>query len=952
MIGQTLSHYRILAPLGRGGMGVVYEAEDARLGRKVALKLLPEEACADPQAMERFLREARIVSSLSHPHICVLHDIGEHDGQQFMVMELLEGESLKDRLGRGALRLDDVLDLGEQIADALDAAHAEGVIHRDIKPANLFITRRGQVKVLDFGVAKLAEGVAGKGDQSETVAAEDHLTRVGSAVGTIGYMSPEQARGEDIDARSDLFSLGVVLYDMAAGRLPFPGATPAVVFEGILSKRPAPASSFNAHIPADLDRIIDKALEKDRETRYQSAAEVRADLRRLRRDTDAGRTPAAGTAIAPPVSAPWPPLDSPAAPAASRSRRAWLVGAPLAASIVGVAGVLLWQSTRAPALTSRDTVVLSDFVNRTGDGMFDDTLGEALALQLRQSPFLNLLPDQQVQATLRLMGRGGGDRLTPEVGRELCQRVGARALLGGTIASLGSSYLVSLEAQDCVTGTVLAEEQAQASGKEDVIRALGSAASSFRERLGESLPSIQRYDTRIEEATTPSLDALKAYSQGMSTRRTEGDAASIPFFKRAIELDSEFALAHARLGTVHANLSDRDASVTHTTRAYELRDKVSERERLYIEARYHTTVERDPEKTIDSYRVLLGTYPTDFSALTNLGLTYKDQGRTAEAIASLEESVRIAPEQPLGFHNLGFAYMDADRWDDARKAFEQALAIRDGTESRVGLFAVATFMHDDGLAREQVAAVAGRRDETDMVGARMTAALYEGRMREAETLMQDLRRRLEASGRKSAVNGPLIGFAIARAVAGQVEAGRVAVAAVERELHIEDAGDGILAFAAAAGDARLSRAWLDKTLAYSKQVTAIRDMPNQEKWLRGLDALASLKYDEARELVAPRAATSANAEVQFVLGIIELNDGRPAEAAASFRRALEKRSRLDPTMAVMAPSALLLGRAEAELGNVAAARAAYEDGFKIWEKADPDLPALVRARAEFAKLGT
>lgn len=523
MIGQTLSHYRILAPLGQGGMGVVYEAEDTRLHRKVAIKMLPDEVSGDAHALERFLREAQIVSSLSHPHICVLYDIGEHDGWQFMVMELLEGESLKERLTHGRLALPLALELGAQIADALDAAHAQGVIHRDIKPANLFVTARGQAKVLDFGVAKLAH--------PQSAAA-----------------GPRRA-GKRSTRRSDLFSFGVVLYEMVC-----PVATVVIIGTGVL-----------------------------------------------------------------------------------------------------------WRSTGTPALVSRDTVVLSDLVNRTGEAVFDDTLGEALALQLRQSPYLNLLPEQQVQATLRLMGRQPTDALTPEIAREICQRSGGKATLGGTIAGLGSRYVLTLGAQDCVDGEVLGEEQVQADGKEQVINALGDAASRLREKLGESLASVQRYDANIEQATTPSLEALKAYSQGVTTRRMQGDFESVPFFRRAIQIDPEFALAHARLGTVLANLGERTEAEKAATRAYELREKVSERERLYIEARYYTTVAHDDAKAIEVYRLLLATYPDDYSAHHNLGLLYRHRGMTKQAIASFQEALRLAPGQPLGHLNLGLAFLDENR---------------------------------------------------------------------------------------------------------------------------------------------------------------------------------------------------------------------------------------------------------------------------------------------------
>ena len=578
-----------------------------------------------------------------------------------MVMELLDGELLKDRLERGPLAANEVLELGAQIADALEAAHAQGVVHRDIKPANLFVTKRGAIKVLDFGVAKLSEAGRSGDGLAATTGGSDQLTTIGTTIGTVAYMSPEQARGQEIDARSDLFSAGVVLYQMATGQPPFQGATVATIFESLLTKAPMAPSEIKAGIPAELDRVILKALEKDRETRYQGAAELRADLKRLKRAADSGTTAAVGwwggaaAVYGPPVS-----TEARRAKAAPKKKSQWrrpvFIGAPLVTALA--AAGFFYRSINTPALTQKDSVVLSSVVNRTGDAMFDDTLGEALALQLRQSPFLNVVPEQQVQATLRLMGREPMTPITAELGREICQRSAAKALLGGTIAMLGSTYVLTLSAQDCVNGNILAEEQAQANSKETVLQAMGTAVSAFREKLGESLASIARYDARIEEATTPSLEALKAYSQGLRTRRNTGDFDSVPFFRRAIDLDPQFALAYARLGTVYANLGQTDESRKMTTKAFELREKVSEAERYYIEARYYTTVQIDIQKALDVYRVWLATYPGDYTALANSALLHKQQGDRAEAIRKLELATKVAPDQPLAFTNLGQTYFE------------------------------------------------------------------------------------------------------------------------------------------------------------------------------------------------------------------------------------------------------------------------------------------------------
>jgi tetratricopeptide (TPR) repeat protein len=928
-------------------MGEVYEAEDSRLGRHVAIKLLPTEACRVPEALERFLREARIVSTLSHPHICTLHDIGESDGQHFMVMELLDGEPLKDRIARGPLPLDQLLDYGVQIADALDAAHGAGVVHRDIKPANLFITRRGQAKVLDFGVAKLAQGPEGQGDEHTRATSE--LTTAGSAIGTVAYMSPEQARGQDIDARSDLFSFGEVLYEMATGRPAFSGSTHAVIFEGILTRQPTPPSELNANVPAELDRIVAKALDKDRDTRYQSASDMRADLKRLKRDTETGRTLAATIVTAPASGAPAAP---PAAVAASaHARKAMLVGVPLVTLAV-VGGALLWQSQQTPALRERDLVVLAEFRNRTGDSMFDDTLTEALGVQLRQSPYLNLLPDQQVQSTLRLMGREQMTPLSEDVAREVCQRAGAKAMLAGTIAPLGSSYVVTLSAEDCVGGQVLAEEQVQARSKEEVIGALGGAASAFRETLGESLASVRRFDSPIERATTRSLDALKAYSQAMAVRRTKGDFEALPLFRRAVELDPEFALAHGRLGTVLSNLGERVEAEKSASRAYELRDKVSERERLYIEARYFTTVTRDQPKAIEAYRALLATYPDDYAAQSNLGSIYRDRGMIKEAIAHLEEAVRLAPDQPLGHINLGTAYASAERMEDAAREYEAALKIQDSTSARTGLYVIATLMGDSVRADAQVAAVRGRRDDIEMVYLQTQAAAFKGRMRLAEQLTEDIVRRAETMSRIGTAGEALLATAISQASVGRLEVARAELERVRRNNLLTDAAlDEVIMLAAASGDGSLARTYIDKAVAHVRTGSRAEDVERQVSALRAYAALASRDYPEAYRLGMSVAdeTSEARRHANLVAGLAALRMGRWDDGAKALTALTGLGAKLGLST-IHGVGFIMLGRAHTGGGRIADARTAYERAFAIWKDADADLPLLVEARKEYAAL--
>jgi tetratricopeptide (TPR) repeat protein len=933
LTGRQLGTFVIGPLLGAGGMGEVYHARDTKLDRDVALKILPADVAQHPEGLSRFEREARALAALNHPNIAVIYGTEESNGIHALVLELVEGPTLADRLAGGPLPAAEALGIAREIADALGAAHNKGIVHRDLKPANIKITPEGRVKVLDFGLAKMTAGDPSP-DITHTPTITVDATRAGTIVGTAAYMSPEQARGTVVDKRTDIWAFGCVCYEMLTGRRAFARDTMTDTLAAIIEREPS-WDALPSTTPPDIRRLLQRCLEKEPDRRFHDVVDVRRALE------DAGPTHTAVASV----------------------RIGWLSAAGVALLVIGAGVAAAWLLPRkAQALTDKDSIVLADFTNTTGDAVFDGTLRQGLAIQLQQSPFLSLIPDQRIQQTLALMGQPPGTRLTPKLASEVCERTAAAAVLEGSIASLGSQYVVGLRAKNCRTGDLLDEEQAQATRKEDVLASLSQIASTFRTRVGESLATVEKHSTPLADATTSSLDALKAYSTALTIASTTGPAEALPFLKRAIDIDPNFAAAHARLGFLYGNLNEATQSAEGIRKAWQLRDRASDPERFFISVSYDMQVTGNMERAEQTCDVWAETFPREMDAHGFLaGAILPVLGKYDKALQESRKLLDINPNLNFGYNLLGYSYAGLERLEEAERAMQQAAERKlEMPDFLVQRYQVAFVRGHESAMKQAVADARGKAGAEDWLADQEAAALaYRGRVKEAHRLAthaSDLSRQASQLDRAAAWDA---GQATWDALFGNGAAARTGALAVLKRSRTRDVAFGAAFALALSGESRESRALVDGLEKRLPEDTAVRfSYAPTVRALLALNegqparAVERLQMAAPFELGAPPSAfqgTFGTFYPIYVRGLAYLASRQGVQAAHEFQKILDHPGIVfnDP---VGAAARVQRARALSLTGNTAEAKTGYEDFFKLWKDADSDIPVLQQAKAEYARL--
>ena len=944
--GTRLGEYEVKSLVGAGGMGEVYRARDSRLGRDVAIKVLPSSLAADADRLRRFEQEARAAAALNHPNILAVHQMGTHEGAPYLVSELLEGETLREQIKRGRMAVRRAIEYGVQIARGLAAAHEKGIVHRDLKPENLFVTKDGRVKILDFGLAKLTHSA---GSENATLT-QTEGTEAGVVMGTVGYMSPEQVRGQATDHRADIFAFGAILYEMLAGKRAFQKPTSPETMTAILNEDPPGISQINSNIPPALQRVVHRCLEKNPEQRFQSASDLAFALDAL---SEAGGSSPSGSA---------------ANVATGAGRRSKILVAGVAVVIALSIGAYFYFH-RKPKLTDKDTIVLTDFANSTGDPIFDDTLKTALSVSLQESPFLSVLPDSEVTRILQLMTRPADTKLTPDMARELCQRAGSKAYLAGSIGSLGSEFVVGLKAINCESGETLAQEQVTAASKEKVLDALSEAAAKLRVELGESMATVQKSNVYLSHFTTSSLEALKEYSLGWKTALEGGTTARLVHDQRAIALDPNFAMAYWSLGGDYAGLGKVGLAREYFSKAFHLREHTGEWEKQWLAANYYQNVTGELDKAAQTYQSMTESYPRDFNSYSALANVLAQQGQYEKALETYRQAARLAPPDllmTLGYSRIAWYDLLAQRFDEARQIL-QAHPQDNNVEYHTDLYDLAFLGSDSATMAKQVGWFATKPGyENAGLGIAADTEAYSGHLAKARELN---RQAVDSAMRVDQKEGAtaLIAYAALReADYGNAADARKAAAEALKKAAANPAVavEAVLALAMVGDTARA------ESLAQELGKQFPLDEQMQSLWLPAVHAQLALgRRDPTAALSSLQAALPIELGDTlygetclyhvYIRGEAYLQAGQGNAAAAEFQKILDHNGIVINCwtgalahLGVARANALQARTSQGADADAARVRAlaAYKDFLTLWKDADPDIPILKQAKAEYAKL--
>jgi len=917
---DSIAHFKILSKIGAGGMGEVYLADDTKLDRKVAIKFLPSEYSDHPERLSRFIQEAKAASALNHPNIITVHEIGEHEGIHFIASEYIEGRTLRDRISSERISFDEVMSIAIQTVEALSAAHRVGIVHRDIKPENVMIRPDGYVKVLDFGLAKLnADGQEVSPDEQTRKLVN---STPGAVMGTAAYMSPEQARGQKIDERSDVFSFGVLLYEVLSGQAPFRGDTMMDVISSVMTAEPQPLGKLAPHLPKELLRIVQKSLRKKREQRYQTTRDLLIDLKDLRDELQLEAK-----------------LEQTAVPSKDD---------------IQTEGLPSRSTNSGSAL--KDSVLLTEFENATGDGIFDQTLKMALSFSLAQSPFLDIIPDNKVRETLRMMGRSPDERVTKALGAEICLRLNLKAFITGTISSFGSIFVLTLEAINARTNEVIGREFEQVDSREEVLNALGRSAKGLREKLGESLSSIERFNLMGDfVATTSSLEALKLFSLARGQQARGKNLEAIPFFERALEMDPKFVSAYLGVAVIYYNTNQAKLAAEMISKAYELRDTVSENERLRTMYFYYKLVTGEVEKAIDTLELWRNTFPAEVVPIASLTDTLEIIGQSERAVEIAREGLRLDPSNAVLYSNLAESLMSLNRFEEVRETCDQAFGKNlDSDQFHLSLFQIAFVENDDKAMTSNVNWFGGTTVEFEGLRLEAGRAGFLGKWRASQDFS---RRAIDLASRSNAAEVAAL-YTVEQALRITFWTGgsglpspddpqlrSVLRSQLNKALSLQRGKDvmirAALAFATASEHAE-ANSIIDELRADRPKDTLVNEL-----WLPMVNAALHLLKGNPKDAVealevAERYEKAGEFYPQYLRGLAYTRLNKVKEAERQFDRILDHRGQ--------APLSSIYPLAQLAKARLSKRKEDYDKFFEFWSGADKDMPALVAAKEEYAAI--